>query len=87
MYYEIGYEKTKEKYIYGFKFYIYMTKLEHGVYLKLQDHKKNFIEDITVFDIEMGLQDANHMFAHYAEEWIEHNTNESDRIISDVMQW
>lgn len=87
MYYEIGYEKTKEKYIHGFKFYLSVVKLQDGVYIEFQDYQKNFIADMTVSDLDMGLQEANHVIEYYAMTWVEDNTDLSDKIISDVMQW
>lgn len=87
MYYEIGYEKTKEKYIHGFKFHLFIKKLHNGVYIEFQDYQKNFVTDMTVTDLDMGIQEANHVLEYYAMTWIEENTDLSDKIISDVMQW
>ncbi|UBV34096.1 DUF1108 family protein [Staphylococcus xylosus] len=87
MYYEIGYEKTKEKYIHGFKFHLFIVKLQGGVYIEFQDYQKNFIADMTVTDLDMGIQEANHALEYHAMTWIEENTDLSDKIISDVMQW
>lgn len=87
MYYEIGEIRTKFITIEGFKFRVKSTKTQFGVFVEVMDRYENLIDSVEINDEDLGFQLSQEIFEQAIYNWIEHNTNESDRIMNRVMQW
>ncbi|OWT04139.1 DUF1108 family protein (plasmid) [Staphylococcus aureus] len=86
MYYEIGEEHVKPIKVDGFKFFVHAIREVNGVAIKVNDIDRREVYNIVVTD-ESGLQIAMDNINAAIYEWIEHNTDEQERIINMIMKW
>ncbi|UXU54278.1 DUF1108 family protein [Staphylococcus agnetis] len=84
MYYEIGQEFSKRITIDGFKFYMYVAKTEFGVDVTIQDRDDNTVSGIKISDLS-GIESATDLSTQDARAWIEHNVDEYDHIMNQLL--
>ncbi|WP_436938427.1 DUF1108 family protein [Staphylococcus xylosus] len=88
MYYKINDESKKIINVQGFQFILRVRKVtQFEVNVSIETIEQELVDEIVVADEELGVNTAREILEQSAFTWIEHNTDEADRIINRVMQW
>lgn len=87
MYYKVGEIRTKFITVEGYKFRIKAIRVDFGIEVILMDRFEQIIERVTISDEYIGLDNCRDFLEHSVINWIDNNTDESDRIMNKVMAW
>ncbi|MGO3838681.1 MAG: DUF1108 family protein [Vagococcus sp.] len=87
MYYGIGEIRRNFIKVDGFVFHVKGTKTQFGVFVEITDKHEKLVDSAEINDEDIGLQSSHEIFEQSIYNWIEQNTDESDRIMNRVMQW
>lgn len=88
MYYRINDEDNRIINVQGFEFILRVRKSsQFEVIVTIETFEQEIINEASITDEEIGINQARESLEQSVFEWLEENTDTADRVISTVMQW